>query len=191
MYRESIHLRPILYTFEAHLYIWGQFSIHLRPILYIWGRDNLFCHVIYLYIWGRSVHLRPIPILAKLIDEMNQMCHKSLISCWFDYTKYKLQINWILKPHVTRLLYEFDVERAMQLQQVNKMLYALKTISQRFVAPCTLYIQLQIVNGGFRVAERYHRWVLQHCKGSTGSGCFMPLESLLKLNVMEPLFELT
>ena len=134
---------------EQYLYIWGRFctfeadSIHLRPILYIWGRDNLFCHVICLsqsdsctfeaesvwanqtesasnvwislkctyrfrtfeanwtlpgegvrslgqscwfhgqshsharesctfeadsYIWGRSVHLRPIPILAKLID---------------------------------------------------------------------------------------------------------------------------
>ena len=28
-----VHLRPILYTFEADsLYIWGWFSIHLRPI---------------------------------------------------------------------------------------------------------------------------------------------------------------
>ena len=43
--RFSIHLRPIPY-------IWGRFSIHLRPIctfeadyLYIWGRDNLFSHV--------------------------------------------------------------------------------------------------------------------------------------------------
>ena len=31
----SVHLRPILYTFEADsLYIWGRFSIHLRQILY-------------------------------------------------------------------------------------------------------------------------------------------------------------
>ena len=37
---------------ERILYIWGRFSIHLRQILYtfeanlyIWGRDNLFSHV--------------------------------------------------------------------------------------------------------------------------------------------------
>ena len=109
MYRltSNVHLRPIC-TFEA-------------DFLYIWGRFNLFSHVICLSqsdsctfeaesVWANqtAVHLRPKnrpqmyrenrpqmyvhlrPILAKLIDRfrIDQMCHKSLISCsWRTHSR--------------------------------------------------------------------------------------------------------
>ena len=38
----SVHLKPILCTFEADsLYIWGRFSIHLRQILYTYRSCSL------------------------------------------------------------------------------------------------------------------------------------------------------
>ena len=106
-----VHLRPILYTFEADLYIWGR-SVHLRPILCTFEAETIY--FVMWCVWANQTDSASNVQLSdwlKCIENQPQMYRESASNVQNSVSEPITELYiWGWFVHLRPILYTFEAD---------------------------------------------------------------------------------